>query len=103
MRISDWSSDVCSSDLAPRGLDAAARSLAAGGRCGTAQMGPAGVGEQQLRRPGESFGHGVTGHVERVALRLAHLERVVDVPQERSEERRVGKEWVRSCRYRWLP
>src|SRR3546814_16119622 len=24
-------------------------------------------------------------------------------PRRRSEERRVGKEWVRTCRYRWSP
>src|SRR3546814_11885221 len=24
-------------------------------------------------------------------------------PQPRSEERRVGKEWVSTCRYRWWP
>src|SRR3546814_1294915 len=69
MRISDWSSDVCSSDLAA--------------------------------------GHRVTG-AQREAADLAR--RDVDVVRtgeiravRRSEERRVGKECVSTCRSRWSP
>src|SRR3546814_14939482 len=29
--------------------------------------------------------------------------RLIDNPAARSEERRVGKAWVRTCRYRWSP
>src|SRR3546814_4408331 len=73
MRISDWSSDVCSSDFQPAvdpddaGVDGrAVRALARGRaapRSGRAGRWPA--------------------------------------PARRSEERRVGKEGVSTCRYRW--
>src|SRR3546814_21009228 len=72
MRISDWSSDVCSSDLGgagdqPRGV----REGAAGIR----------VAPTSQRRPAP-------------LPRAAHP---------RSEERRVGKECVSTCRSRWSP
>src|SRR3546814_11669163 len=73
MRISDWSSDVCSSDLA-----GAARTGGATG--GTGAVGAAGT-------TGTS---GVTG--------VAGVNGV-----DRSEERRVGKECVSTCRSRWSP
>src|SRR3546814_2962233 len=58
MRISDWSSDVCSSDLC-------------GGRCAFGNPG---------RQPYARSSH-----------------------SQRSEERRVGKECVSTCRSRWSP
>src|SRR3546814_9529803 len=67
MRISDWSSDVCSSDLAVQG---AARALA--------------------RRQDRAA---VDRHRSRCARRRSR----------RSEERRVGKECVSTCRSRWSP
>src|SRR3546814_6806405 len=72
MRISDWSSDVCSSDLPP----------ALG-----AQV-PDG-GERDLQLPDRP----VVGHR---SLRYRLL-------PARSEERRVGKECVSTCRSRWSP
>src|SRR3546814_2676838 len=74
MRISDWSSDVCSSDLAAR--SAVARPLIA------------------ARRIGRAVGRGRDRHA---AVVLAVLIRG------RSEERRVGKECVSTCRSRWSP
>src|SRR3546814_3636145 len=76
MRISDWSSDVCSSDLREVRLD------------------------QQLgrlhRRPGDGAGvlpvAGQRAGAERFCRHLC-----------RSEERRVGKECVSTCRSRWSP
>src|SRR3546814_4642551 len=69
MRISDWSSDVCSSDLHHR----------------------------RVRR-------------KRLLHRLGHFQRRLDVHPaharrrgQRSEERRVGKECVSTCRSRWSP
>src|SRR3546814_5919784 len=77
MRISDWSSDVCSSDLMVQGY----------------------------------HGTGKSTHIEQVAARLkwpcirvnldAHIGRIDLVG--RSEERRVGKECVSTCRSRWSP
>src|SRR3546814_14993678 len=75
MRISDWSSDVCSSDLAAIEPIGALSALVA---ADTAQLNTVALGT----RVGES--------VARVAV-------------ERSEERRVGKECVSTCRSRWSP
>src|SRR3546814_7850084 len=66
MRISDWSSDVCSSDLCP-----------------TPANPPAGTYRQSNRAKGSS-GRSANGF-------------------RRSEERRVGKECVSTCRSRWSP
>src|SRR3546814_4572955 len=89
MRISDWSSDVCSSDLdhgagADAGQDRASRHSRADG---------AGAADAAFAA---------------VAVRAAYLDDQ-DQPgqdprsdwQGRSEERRVGKEWVSTCRSRW--
>src|SRR3546814_5134298 len=77
MRISDWSSDVCSSDLQRIGREKA--------RLDAVRLRP----ELLQRRLTDS----------RVALdRLARLAASL-----RSEERRVGKECVSTCRFRWSP
>src|SRR3546814_19641549 len=95
MRISDWSSDVCSSDLlAFHHLETIGGHEDRLGRLVHAVVGPA----DALGEP-------------RGALRRAHMDDEIDVaPIEteverrgRSEERRVGKEWVRTCRSRWSP
>src|SRR3546814_16921529 len=87
MRISDWSSDVCSSDLAmPFGSDK-----------------PGAREDAKVRR------HGVLGDVELVGdfasgqpIRLVAHEKTEGV-ETRSEERRVGKECVSTCRSRGSP
>src|SRR3546814_8372041 len=83
MCISDWSSDVCSSDLLYRG-DSRSGKPARRARCG-----PAGA---QTRADAEGGTHQRGGSGRRVAHRIA-----------RSEERRVGKECVSTCRSRWSP
>src|SRR3546814_1281505 len=83
MRISDWSSDVCSSDL-----------IRAGPR------------RRLLADPGHVDGLLCRRHALPVAHRrhLPQLLRLVLRPAaERSEERRVGKECVSTCRSRWSP
>src|SRR3546814_8314496 len=77
MRISDWSSDVCSSDLGSRLRPRA----------------------QRLR-----FGQAARGLPRRDLIQRFLSEN----PQRResksrSEERRVGKECVSTCRSRWSP
>src|SRR3546814_10194655 len=67
MRISDWSSDVCSSDLA------ASEGVARDGR-----IDPTRVPEAPITPTGTA-------------------------DNARSEERRVGKECVSTCRSRWSP
>src|SRR3546814_14965518 len=78
MRISDWSSDVCSSDLVdrePEPLQLRAHRVDIGARPAAGMHAP--------------FHRGIfRGHTEGVP---------------RSEERRVGKECVSTCRSRWSP
>src|SRR3546814_7366523 len=93
MRISDWSSDVCSSDLL--------RDDAAGVVGIDHQREKAGI---VLRRPDVA----ALARQESAGLlcyELAELRRRLNPgPQVgRSEERRVGKECVSTCRSRWSP
>src|SRR3546814_14411262 len=99
MRISDWSSDVCSSDLATGRISH--------GRVATMQS----TFEQTGRvRHFQRHRHAVhTMHVEcnTVGMEMdvqqpGHQKAAVEIDH-RSEERRVGKECVRTCRYRWSP
>src|SRR3546814_16022052 len=97
MRISDWSSDVCSSDLvevAPAGLILEQRGQRRGVRL-----------ELAARRV-PAAGAADDGHLAQPqaagAVRLAQ-DRLHVVRGDRSEERRVGKECVSTCRYRWSP
>src|SRR3546814_6659639 len=84
MRISDWSSDVCSSDLLAAGHDHDDH------RDGVGEQEDLGADEAHVVRV-EAAGH--AGH-----------RRADDGRQhERSEERRVGKECVSTCRSRWSP
>src|SRR3546814_7468439 len=80
MRISDWSSDVCSSDLRVDIL------------------------ESELLQEHRSVD---ADQVERQVARFDRVEierrGVQDQFAARSEERRVGKECVSTCRSRWLP
>src|SRR3546814_11558778 len=81
MRISDWSSDVCSSDLGRHDLE-----IQAGGMADQLAAG---------RHPPGQAEHQSAEGVDLLALLLAQ--------HGRSEERRVGKECVRTGRYRWSP
>src|SRR3546814_11413378 len=80
MRISDWSSDVCSSDL------------------GSDRDDEAPVGVAITHRKGGPGGVGVDGGVCHATDIGAPSPRCF-----RSEERRVGKECVSTCRSRWSP
>src|SRR3546814_6420002 len=82
MRISDWSSDVCSSDLPDVGD---AQALGAGEHFGDVLV------FDQLVRPDVKLG--LLGGVGR--LQQLHFER--------AEERRVGKECVSTGSTRWSP
>src|SRR3546814_16851023 len=79
MRISDWSSDVCSSDLAAAGGGVAAGLVA----------GVAGVWAKAAAAARTS-----------AAAQALLVRTSIGV---RSEERRVGKECVSTCRSRWSP
>src|SRR3546814_7430523 len=86
MRISDWSSDVCSSDL--HVLDALVDQVALHGDV---------ILEIDLGLAARRAVERRLGDVE-----IALLDDLGHLP-ERSEERRVGKECVRTCRSRWSP
>src|SRR3546814_14477409 len=82
MRISDWSSDVCSSDLT-------------------------GGARPARSSPGSTAGYKSRGehgeHDRPRSLHAAEDARRRAVDPLRSEERRVGKACVSTCRSRWSP
>src|SRR3546814_14474597 len=102
MRISDWSSDVCSSDLGLAEKEAGRRGRHDGlllprgeRRLGGALDAAEAMFVERAAQPADDH----PAHELRIAE--AHLGlRRVDV---RSEERRVGKACVSTCRFRWSP
>src|SRR3546814_20198699 len=97
MRISDWSSDVCSSDLdrpAPGGRLDGGRGRRPGDDAGGVPR-PRGTAVAPLRDPPGLAGTQPVGPAGAVAGDHAG-----DL---RSEERRVGKECVSTCRSRCSP
>src|SRR3546814_17934043 len=105
MRISDWSSDVCSSDL----LEALHR--VGGSLSGTAEL-LLHLAEDDLLRAERVARLDQRLDLLLLLLREGHaraaegrdaLDRVVERLAQRSEERRVGNECVSTCRSRWSP
>src|SRR3546814_2941125 len=84
MRISDWSSDVCSSDLIEMGDRTSARFA-------RDQIGPCGF---------HMAPSGVTKPKPVTTTRRIVIPFIGPCPR-RSEERRVGQECVSQCRSRW--
>src|SRR3546814_14720640 len=124
MRISDWSSDVCSPDLAGIAIDGVPRQI-------TAEGDLAGISRRQVaavlgvdraaadRIIGPVRDEDMEVRIERERLGCAGQRRAVAIHADparrgelllglldlrrRSEERRVGKECVSTCRSRWSP
>src|SRR3546814_11237673 len=97
MRISDWSSDVCSSDL-ERVAAAGTGSLAA---LRLEQI----AGFRALVDGSADHLSGLTAP-DPATVRIELTSPMSILPQllaSRSEERRVGKECVSTCRSRWSP
>src|SRR3546814_20077082 len=96
MRISDWSSDVCSSDLIFNlsSMGGALGFLGASAYCAT-------------KFAIEGFSESLASEVEPFGIHVTIVEpgffRTDFLDGSRSEERRVGQECVRTCRYRWSP
>src|SRR3546814_5501023 len=111
MRISDWSSDVCSSDLFRRGRGECFR-------CDDDRFVYNAVRQRKAFQTGfHDFRDGAAPYLDAnmiVSVRqfFIVIEKVVSAFfsnggqcffQRRSEERRVGKECVSTCRSRWSP
>src|SRR3546814_15812619 len=97
MRISDWSSDVCSSDLGV----SSNRSYSVANRPGSCEL----IFHVKAYEHGE-----VSQYLKQGRLREGDMFELVGPygtfglgSQARSEERRVGKECVSTCRSRWSP
>src|SRR3546814_13976552 len=96
MRISDWSSGVCSSDLHGPGVT----EPAIGERVALAWLGSAcgscrycETGRENLCESQQNTCYSINGGYAEYAVADAR----------RPEERRVGKECVSKCRSRWAP
>src|SRR3546814_11917074 len=102
MRISDWSSDVCSSDLAARGDWA--------GAVHAYERAVAAAPLHFAYRNDLGYALLQTGAVDRAAFVLRQAAELAPGNDHirhnlalRSEERRVGKECVSTCSSRWSP
>src|SRR3546814_11575404 len=110
MRISDWSSDVCSSDL----IDGCGRTDFQNGSAEAlyqsihAKIFP--LPEDTLVYPAHDYQHRHVSTIAQERERNPRLgggktlpEFVKILAELRSEERRVGKEFGSTCRSRWCP
>src|SRR3546814_11765650 len=113
MRISDWSSDVCSSDLGGEIVNRSGQFEMRGNMQRVAGRGP-GDRDDRYRTPALNlymFEYGclgilLQGHICHVFLppRIARsLRKATTLSIASSEERRLGKECVSTCRSRWSP
>src|SRR3546814_14134541 len=95
MRISDWSSDVCSSDLLRLRAIADSRHMVLADRALAPAGAAAALSDSSTTLDLDHF----ASHV-----RAEHLPHALIIDcSGRSEERRVGKECVRTGRSRWSP
>src|SRR3546814_19677813 len=102
MRISDWSSDVCSSDLQRRAR-------------GVLSFAYFALHKQRKRKRLWSFRRRAAARNQKPDRAKTPVLRAALSPSallndsmsfsraKRSEERRLGKEFFRPCRYRWSP
>src|SRR3546814_19195415 len=96
MRISDWSSDVCSSDLAPFANENQAKAANGGAAPPDLSL------MIKARVGGPDYTYGIlTGYHE--PPEGFEMPPGLNYNAVRSEERRVGKECVSTCRSRWPP
>src|SRR3546814_18245501 len=97
MRISDWSSDVCSSDLRDRiGLNLVS---VEGGRAFFQAF-------DEFDRHSIILCEGDTAGLDRMGFKVVNdddLDHFVERLLDRSEDSRVGQECVSTCRSRWWP
>src|SRR3546814_20568381 len=116
MRISDWSSDVCSSDLGAAIPGATGIDIDVGGT-GSLNI----LTSVSLYADARAFGGGASGGALRAGriniaahdggsfaiaedlFATADAYGFAAYPGSSSEERPVGKEWFSTCRSRWSP
>src|SRR3546814_11056588 len=99
MRISDWSSDVCSSDLIKQWPDFAELYKLKG-------QSEERLGKKVDARRAMAKYYEQTGALPTAVEQLRQARELSSdfyEQSERSEERRVGKECVSTCRSRWSP
>src|SRR3546814_14149122 len=102
MRISDWSSDVCSSDLL--GAVVPGTDLSQHARLLSRVHDAVLSGQEPPAQPRTVVARSWS-RVAAGGLTPDHCgaSTVADFSELRSEERRVGQECVSTCRYRWSP
>src|SRR3546814_11168915 len=103
MRISDWSSDVCSSDLEFETSDAYRARLAAAGGSGPLIISKKIEGAEYLAYNADLGAFEVKSYLFDNTNFSAWDTFYYAKVESRSEERRVGKECVSTCRSRWSP
>src|SRR3546814_14339257 len=95
MRISDWSSDVCSSDLSERTFaEHETRAMV---------LMSVRLSRALMCKMDERFGTRRDGSPNRSEVGAMEPLDIIFLFLARSEERRVGKECVSTCRSRWSP
>src|SRR3546814_14272615 len=95
MRISDWSSDVCSSDLFREQLNTTPQIFWSAVRVEEA-MRRMDIDKEGVTQLALDLGFSAPGNFSRFFKEHTGV-------SPRSEERRVGKECVSTCRSRWSP
>src|SRR3546814_13120306 len=117
MRISDWSSDVCSSDLSAATVTSSGARVALGEgfeqlRQHSLTHADTAVADAEHQAPGAFLGL-TAGDFEQYVAVLGEFQRIAQqihqnlfesrgvATNPRSEERRVGKGCVSTCRSRW--
>src|SRR3546814_11392495 len=112
MRISDWSSDVCASDLPPEifGTLRPREVLAAQKKAGGAAEAGQHIPREQSKKPLQDLPDDANSgeeHEEDTSSPVGGGGGIGKLLQKmfetRPEERRVGKEGVSTCRSRWSP
>src|SRR3546814_12576694 len=101
MRISDWSSDVCSSDLLAEEM----AKTEPNGAIWANQFDNVANREARYRTTGPEIWQQTDGKVDGFTCAVGSGGTLAGILMalKRSEERRVGKECVSTCRSRWSP
>src|SRR3546814_11107284 len=103
MRISDWSSDVCSSDLRTLKVRVLAEKLGLSKVPILVAVAGSQEPPMQLQIVCSAIGPRIATNQTELRWGKINCLQNIERPLESSEERRVGKEFVSTCRSRWSP